>query len=95
MGKMTAVHKPIMVYVRGPLVATEAVQTVHGFVEASVGDLVLTDMESGEEWPIRPDVFARFYDVVDPTVDQERHSAHNIGEFELMKREDVLAGRAT
>jgi hypothetical protein len=87
---MRAIKKPVEVYVRGPLLAREVVQTPRGFDVANAGDFVLADLETGTEEPITALEFAHTYDITDPTIDQEQHSAHNLAEFGIIKREEVL-----
>ncbi len=55
-----------MVDARGPLSESEVVVTAHGSVRAEPGDYVLTDPQTGDTWPIKPDIFAATYDAVKP-----------------------------
>ena len=55
--------KPIDIDYRGPLVVSEMVTTAHGRVRAEPGDYVLTDPNTGDTWPIKPDIFATTYEV--------------------------------
>jgi hypothetical protein len=85
-----AYKKQIIVDVRGPLLEREAVPTPHGFVQAEVGDFILRDGD--EEWPIGPDRFARTYQEVDATLEQDTKSERPaVTEFSVIKREDVIA----
>lgn len=40
---------------------SEVVLTAHGRVRAEPGDWVLSDPETGDTWPIKPDIFANTY----------------------------------
>lgn len=57
--------KPIIVNARHVL-ESEVILTAHGRVRAEPGDYVLTDPVSGDTWPIKPDIFATTYEVVEP-----------------------------
>ena len=54
--------KPIVVEARGPLTNAEFILTAHGRVRAEAGDFVLTDLASGDEWPIKPDIYSATYE---------------------------------
>lgn len=56
--------KQFVVDARGPITDSEIVLTAHGRVRAEPGDYVLTDPESGDTWPIKPDIFDRTYEIV-------------------------------
>jgi len=43
----------------------ELVVTAHGRVRAEAGDWVLRDPESGDTWPIKPDIFEATYERAD------------------------------
>ena len=53
--------RPIVIHAR-QLTNTEIVLTAHGRVRAEPGDWVLTDPESGDTWPVKPDIFAATYE---------------------------------
>ena len=57
--------KPRLIDYRGPLTVSEMVTTAHGRVRAEPGDYVLTDPLTGDTWPIKPDIFAGTYDIVE------------------------------
>ena len=56
--------KPVVVEAR-QLAYPEVVTTAHGGVCAVAGDWVITDPETGDTWPIKPDIFASTYEPVD------------------------------
>lgn len=55
--------KPIRVSYRGPIPISEMVNTAHGRVRAEAGDYILSDPETGDTWPIKPDIFAQTYEI--------------------------------
>ncbi len=57
------VKKPIEVDVRQCL-ESEVVLTAHGRVRAEPGDWVLKDSNTGDTWPIKPDIFKNTYVLV-------------------------------
>ena len=63
--------RPIAVDARRVEVS-ELVLTAHGRVRAEPGDWILTDPESGDTWPIKPDLFERTYERVDSPEKEER-----------------------
>ena len=46
------------------LTESEVVLTAHGRVRAEPGDWILTDPNTGDVWPIKPDIFAETYEEV-------------------------------
>lgn len=62
---MLARKRPVLVNVDGPLSESRVVTTAHGRVRAEPGDYVLTDPTTGDTWPIKPDIFAITYEIVD------------------------------
>lgn len=61
---MKARKKPIIVDVR-QIAQAEVVLTAHGRVRAEPGDWVLTDPATGDTWPVKPDIFAATYDLIE------------------------------
>ena len=61
---MQARKKPLLVDYRRVL-DPEFVTTAHGRVRAEVGDFVMTNPRTGDTWPIKPDIFAETYDLVE------------------------------
>lgn len=57
--------KPVVVEARGPLTQAELVVTAHGRVRVEAGDYVLTDSQTGDTWPIKPDIFEATYEPVE------------------------------
>jgi hypothetical protein len=55
--------KPIVVRAR-LVTESEVVLTAHGRVRAEPGDYILTDDQTGDTWPIKPDFFAANYEEV-------------------------------
>lgn len=58
-------------YVKKPVVVeayqTEEDQTIHtleGDMKAAIGDYIITGV-NGEQYPCKPDIFAKSYDLVD------------------------------
>ena len=64
MSKMKYRKKPVVIEAR-LLTQAGLVLTAHGRVRAEAGDYVLRDPESGDEWPIKPDIFERTYEPVE------------------------------
>lgn len=62
---MKARKKPVVVDVEGPLTEPRMVTTAHGRVRAEAGDFVLRDPQTGDTWPIKPDIFTQTYEVMD------------------------------
>ena len=56
--------KPLVVDARGPLKESEMVTTAHGRVRVEAGDYVMTDLQTGDTWPIKPDIFEATYERV-------------------------------
>lgn len=56
--------KPVVIEAR-LLKESGLVTTAHGRVRAEAGDWVLTDPETGDTWPIKPDIFEKTYEAVD------------------------------
>lgn len=44
----------------------EIVETPHGSVLAEKGDYVLTDIYSGDTWPVKAEIFKRTYEEIEP-----------------------------
>lgn len=61
---MVVRKKPLLINARR-VNESEVVLTAHGRVRAEPGDLVLTDPRTGDTWPIKPDIFADTYDVIE------------------------------
>ncbi len=55
--------KPIPVNAR-QVTESEIVLTAHGRVRAEPGDWILNDPETGDTWPIKPDIFSANYEPV-------------------------------
>jgi hypothetical protein len=58
--------KPIAVDAR-LITESEVVLTAHGRVRAEPGDWVLCDPNTGDTWPIKPDLFEATYEPVEST----------------------------
>jgi len=72
---VTAITRVVLVHVRGPLLAREAVPTAYGYVAAEVGDFIVSDAgDRGNEWPLKPAAFGKMYEVTDYTLDQDEKS---------------------
>ena len=56
--------KPLIVNARC-VTESEVILTAHGRVRAEPGDYVLSDPTTGDTWPIKPDIFANTYEVVE------------------------------
>lgn len=56
--------KPLLVDARR-IEVSEVVVTAHGRVRAEPGDWVLTNPETGDTWPIKPDIFEVTYEPAD------------------------------
>ena len=63
--------KPIVVDVEGPLIEAKMVITAHGRIKAKAGDFIITDPNTGDTWPIKPDLFEGTYELVDEIVEEE------------------------
>ena len=57
--------KPVAVNAR-LVTESEVVLTAHGRVRAEPGDWILSDPQTGDTWPIKPDIFAATYEPVEP-----------------------------
>jgi hypothetical protein len=62
---MKARKKPIVVDVEGPITQPTFVATTQGTVLANPGDYILTDPNTGDQWPVNGNVFERTYDVLE------------------------------
>ncbi len=56
--------KPVVVEARR-IEVSEMVTTAHGRVRAEAGDWILTNPETGDTWPIKPDIFEQTYGKVE------------------------------
>lgn len=56
--------KPIVVDARRVEVS-EIVTTAHGRVRAEAGDWILVDPNTGDTWPIKPDIFEQTYEAIE------------------------------
>lgn len=56
--------KPVVVEAK-QVTQAELVTTAHGRVRAEVGDWVLSDPNTGDTWPIKPDIFEATYEKVE------------------------------
>lgn len=81
--------RPVIVEARGPLTEPEFVTTAHGRVRAEAGDYVLL-AESGDTWPIKPDIFAATYEPVEdeaaPRVGTPDRAAYEAGARDMRER---------
>jgi len=57
--------KPILVEVEGPLEHYRIVITAHGPIFVDAGNYIVRDPNTGDTWPIKADIFAATYDIVD------------------------------
>ena len=55
--------KPVVIDAR-LITTSELVTTAHGRVRAEAGDWMLTDPNTGDTWPIKPDIFEATYEAV-------------------------------
>lgn len=56
--------KPITINARR-VEESEVVLTAHGRVRAEPGDWVLVDPNTGDTWPVKPDIFEATYEMVE------------------------------
>lgn len=47
------------------------VLTAHGRVRAEPGDWILLDPNTGDTWPVKPDIFAATYEPVEESANDE------------------------
>lgn len=65
MGNVCYARKKPRIVEAHQLSKSEMVITAHGRVRAEAGDWVLRDPGTGDVWPIKPDIFAVTYEVLD------------------------------
>jgi hypothetical protein len=61
--------RALNVLVRGPLQASEVVETAHGKVVAEAGDYIVIDPRNKDSWPLKQHFLAANYEPIDPNSD--------------------------
>lgn len=56
--------KPLLVEARGPIERAERVKTANGVVIAHPGCFILRNPETGDTWPITPEILAETYEPI-------------------------------
>jgi hypothetical protein len=59
------------------ILISEVILTAHGRVRAEPGDWILTDVRTGDTWPIKPDIFADTYEDAPQEVKDEKQAANS------------------